>query len=253
MSEDFRRFNEISFCRCASPPECEQSLPQPRHQEQSGGQWEAGRREASCSLTPMMRALIELEETRATESRAPCKTTTHINHLTDPSLEITLNNHSYISLWVSYRLIQHLNQEHLCVIFLCRGRHSEDHSRVCGAETQRRDSGASRASEGGQGGGQTRRSRGQSWARRRQKPQWSGAAESSEEFVSGGPQIVIPASSSPSKHSPNDTQYVFCRASHSPHSLPLFSLCQNGLTKQISSNEGLTIDRCFTCCTCSYI
>ncbi|XP_073334726.1 M-phase phosphoprotein 9 isoform X2 [Pagrus major] len=57
--------------RCASPPECEQSLPQPRHQEQSGGQWEAGRREASCSLTPMMRALIELEETRATESRAP--------------------------------------------------------------------------------------------------------------------------------------------------------------------------------------
>lgn len=194
----------------------------------------------------MMRALIELEETRATESRAPCKTTTHINHLTDPSLEITLNNHSYISLWVSYRLSQHLNQEHLCVIFRCRGRHSEDHSRVCGAETQRRDSGASRASEGGQGGGQTRRSRGQNWARRRQKPQWSGAAESSEEFVSGGPQIVIPASSSPSKHSPNDTQYVFCRASHSPHSLPLFSLCQNGLTKQISSKEGLTIDRCST-------
>lgn len=56
---------------CASPPECEQSLPQPKHQEQSGGQREASRREASCALTPMMRALIELEETRATESRAP--------------------------------------------------------------------------------------------------------------------------------------------------------------------------------------
>ncbi|XP_051268604.1 M-phase phosphoprotein 9 isoform X2 [Dicentrarchus labrax] len=65
--------------RCASPPECEQSLPQPRHQEQGAGQRDAGRREASCALTPMMRALIELEETRATESRAPCKnsSTTH--------------------------------------------------------------------------------------------------------------------------------------------------------------------------------
>uniref|UniRef100_UPI0037E994AC M-phase phosphoprotein 9 isoform X2 n=1 Tax=Semicossyphus pulcher TaxID=241346 RepID=UPI0037E994AC len=66
--------------RCVSPPECEQSLPQHRHQEQSVSQREASRREASCSLTPMMRALIELEETRATESRAPCKnssTTTH--------------------------------------------------------------------------------------------------------------------------------------------------------------------------------
>ncbi|XP_045923187.1 M-phase phosphoprotein 9 isoform X2 [Micropterus dolomieu] len=65
--------------RCASPPECEQSLPQPRHQEQSVGQREAGRRDGSCALTPMMRALIELEETKATESRAPCKnsSTTH--------------------------------------------------------------------------------------------------------------------------------------------------------------------------------
>ncbi|KAM7392435.1 hypothetical protein PAMA_007517 [Pampus argenteus] len=52
--------------RCASPPECEQSLLQPRQQEQSGG-----RREGSCTLTPVMRALIELEETRSTESRAP--------------------------------------------------------------------------------------------------------------------------------------------------------------------------------------
>ncbi|XP_071321347.1 M-phase phosphoprotein 9 isoform X5 [Trachinotus anak] len=57
--------------RCASPPECEQSLPQTRLQEQS--QRETVRREASCALTPMMRALIELEETRATESRAPSK------------------------------------------------------------------------------------------------------------------------------------------------------------------------------------
>ncbi|XP_068562554.1 M-phase phosphoprotein 9 isoform X3 [Cebidichthys violaceus] len=55
--------------RCASPPESEQAPPQQRHQEQS--QREAARREGSCSLTPMMRALIQLEETRATESRAP--------------------------------------------------------------------------------------------------------------------------------------------------------------------------------------
>ncbi|KAM3599536.1 uncharacterized protein V6R79_007608 [Siganus canaliculatus] len=57
--------------RCGSPPESEQSLVQPRPDEQSAEQREAGRREASCALTPMMRALIELEETRATESRAP--------------------------------------------------------------------------------------------------------------------------------------------------------------------------------------
>lgn len=90
-SEDLKRFTEILFRRCASPPECEQSLPQPRQQEQSASQREAGRREASCSLTPMMRALIELEETRATESRAPCKnsstthsmTLTHSQHITN--------------------------------------------------------------------------------------------------------------------------------------------------------------------------
>ncbi|XP_054908674.1 M-phase phosphoprotein 9 [Poeciliopsis prolifica] len=52
--------------RCASPPECEQTLPQSRQQEQS-----AGRRDGSSPLTPIMRALIELEETRATETRAP--------------------------------------------------------------------------------------------------------------------------------------------------------------------------------------
>ncbi|XP_032426302.1 M-phase phosphoprotein 9 isoform X2 [Xiphophorus hellerii] len=52
--------------RCASPPECEQTLPQSRQQGQS-----AGRRDGSSPLTPMMRALIELEETRATETRAP--------------------------------------------------------------------------------------------------------------------------------------------------------------------------------------
>ncbi|XP_072227852.1 M-phase phosphoprotein 9 [Leuresthes tenuis] len=57
--------------RCASPPECEQTLPETKHQEQSAGQREAGRREGSSPLTPMMRALIELEETKATESRAP--------------------------------------------------------------------------------------------------------------------------------------------------------------------------------------
>lgn len=45
------------------------SASPPRQQEAS--QREAGRREASCALTPMMRALIELEETRATQSRAP--------------------------------------------------------------------------------------------------------------------------------------------------------------------------------------
>uniref|UniRef100_A0A3P8S9N8 M-phase phosphoprotein 9 n=1 Tax=Amphiprion percula TaxID=161767 RepID=A0A3P8S9N8_AMPPE len=55
--------------RCASPPECEQPLPQTRHQEQGVGQ--AGRRDGPSPLTPMMRALIELEDTRATESRAP--------------------------------------------------------------------------------------------------------------------------------------------------------------------------------------
>ncbi|XP_026211255.1 M-phase phosphoprotein 9 isoform X1 [Anabas testudineus] len=55
--------------RCASPPESEQS--QPRHQDQN--QRETSRRDGSCALTPVMRALIELEETRATESRAPCK------------------------------------------------------------------------------------------------------------------------------------------------------------------------------------
>ncbi|KAM8828167.1 M-phase phosphoprotein 9 isoform 2-T2 [Spinachia spinachia] len=49
--------------RCASPPECEQALPQQ-------SQRDAARREGTCSLTPMMRALIQLE-TRATESRAP--------------------------------------------------------------------------------------------------------------------------------------------------------------------------------------
>ncbi|XP_056288017.1 M-phase phosphoprotein 9 isoform X1 [Pseudoliparis swirei] len=55
--------------RCPSPPECEQAAPQQRHQEQS--QREAARRDGSCSLTPVMRALIQLEETKATESRAP--------------------------------------------------------------------------------------------------------------------------------------------------------------------------------------
>lgn len=57
----------VFFLFCSSPLEGEHSLAQPRHQEQSQ------RRETSCTLTPMMRALIELEEAKATESRAPCK------------------------------------------------------------------------------------------------------------------------------------------------------------------------------------
>ncbi|XP_029371671.1 M-phase phosphoprotein 9 isoform X2 [Echeneis naucrates] len=61
--------SSVGSWRCASPPDCEQSPPQTKNQEQS--QREHARREASCALTPMMRALIELEETRATESRAP--------------------------------------------------------------------------------------------------------------------------------------------------------------------------------------
>lgn len=60
-----------SSWRFASPPECEQTLLQTRHQEQSSGMKEASRREGSSPLTPMMRALIELEETKATETRAP--------------------------------------------------------------------------------------------------------------------------------------------------------------------------------------
>ncbi|RVE66135.1 hypothetical protein OJAV_G00123470 [Oryzias javanicus] len=52
--------------RCASPPECEQSLPRSRAPE-----WGGARRDGSSPLTPVMKALIELEETRATESRAP--------------------------------------------------------------------------------------------------------------------------------------------------------------------------------------
>ncbi|XP_028319439.1 M-phase phosphoprotein 9 [Gouania willdenowi] len=47
-----------SHVRCASPPESDQQPP-------------PSRREGPSVLTPMMRALIELEETRATESRAP--------------------------------------------------------------------------------------------------------------------------------------------------------------------------------------
>ncbi|KAM4634325.1 M-phase phosphoprotein 9 isoform 2-T2 [Polymixia lowei] len=57
-----------SSWRCLSPPEREQPQLQPRRQYEPQ---EAGRREGQCQLTPVMRALIELEETKATESRAP--------------------------------------------------------------------------------------------------------------------------------------------------------------------------------------
>ncbi|KAM8854120.1 M-phase phosphoprotein 9 isoform 1-T1 [Synchiropus picturatus] len=54
---------DTSGWRCSSPSECE--LVQTQHREQN--QRDSSRRD----LTPMMRALIQLEETRATESRAP--------------------------------------------------------------------------------------------------------------------------------------------------------------------------------------
>uniref|UniRef100_H3BVZ7 M-phase phosphoprotein 9 n=1 Tax=Tetraodon nigroviridis TaxID=99883 RepID=H3BVZ7_TETNG len=53
----------------SSPSEGEHSLAQPRYLEQS-----SQRREKSSTLTPVMRALIELEEAKATESRAPSQT-----------------------------------------------------------------------------------------------------------------------------------------------------------------------------------
>ncbi|KAM8854121.1 M-phase phosphoprotein 9 isoform 2-T2 [Synchiropus picturatus] len=56
---------DTSGWRCSSPSECE--LVQTQHREQN--QRDSSRRD----LTPMMRALIQLEETRATESRAPSK------------------------------------------------------------------------------------------------------------------------------------------------------------------------------------
>lgn len=51
-------------------PEYEYEL-QSRHQEQSSEQREVSRRQGPGVMAPMMRALIELEETRATQSRAP--------------------------------------------------------------------------------------------------------------------------------------------------------------------------------------
>lgn len=61
---------------------CEPSLSQPRHHEPSIAEREARRRDASCTLTPVMRALIEMEETRATESRAPCKNSSNTHSVT---------------------------------------------------------------------------------------------------------------------------------------------------------------------------
>ncbi|XP_030197289.1 M-phase phosphoprotein 9 [Gadus morhua] len=62
--------------RSLSLPERDLSRPPSRqqpqvHQEPSGGAWDLGRRESQSPLTPVMRALMELEETRATQSRAP--------------------------------------------------------------------------------------------------------------------------------------------------------------------------------------
>lgn len=90
--QDFTQFTSFFFC--SSPLECEQSLAQHRHQELSQ------RRETSCAMTPMMRALIELEETRATESRAPCKysSTTHNLNGTH-SLEVFLLFSNLHVLW----------------------------------------------------------------------------------------------------------------------------------------------------------
>lgn len=124
----------IPFLRCASPSEREQSLPQTRQQEQSVGQREAGRRDASCALTPMMRALIELEETRATESRAPCKNSSDTHSMThahsqdmaeqaavylpysDFLLNVVRSHNSsiFLLLFVDLRLIKHHNYQHFC-------------------------------------------------------------------------------------------------------------------------------------------
>lgn len=49
--------------------DCE--LPQSKFHEQSSRQKDVSRKQGSCVMTPMMRAIIELEETRATQSRAP--------------------------------------------------------------------------------------------------------------------------------------------------------------------------------------
>jgi hypothetical protein len=61
----------VLSCRCLSPPEREQ---------------ERGEvvKETRGPLTPLMRALIELDETRTTEDRAPCKT----SHSTSDSLSL---------------------------------------------------------------------------------------------------------------------------------------------------------------------
>ena len=61
---------DLLFCRCSSPPDKLQSHPQPPEHSGAGG---GGRRDRSSNQTPMLRALIELEETRSTQSRAPCK------------------------------------------------------------------------------------------------------------------------------------------------------------------------------------
>ncbi|XP_076020026.1 M-phase phosphoprotein 9 [Genypterus blacodes] len=61
--------------RCSSPRELEQpqrlSQPQSQRQLEYAEQYQREQSKRECSLTPMMKALIELDETRATECRAP--------------------------------------------------------------------------------------------------------------------------------------------------------------------------------------
>ncbi|XP_041742696.2 M-phase phosphoprotein 9 isoform X4 [Coregonus clupeaformis] len=71
--QDVHNHTQPSGAGCSSPPEHEQP------QNQGGGV-----KEARGPLTPLMRSLIELEETRTTECRAPCKT----SHSTTDSLSL---------------------------------------------------------------------------------------------------------------------------------------------------------------------
>uniref|UniRef100_A0A8C6T6Y9 M-phase phosphoprotein 9 n=1 Tax=Neogobius melanostomus TaxID=47308 RepID=A0A8C6T6Y9_9GOBI len=60
---------DVAISESWNSPDCE--LSQSRFQEESCRPKEVSRRQGSCVMTPMMRAIVELEETRATQSRAP--------------------------------------------------------------------------------------------------------------------------------------------------------------------------------------